>query len=110
MAGFNHCVFVGRDGIDPQPRETNEGVSYCRFHLAVDQGKEKRARSSDGCTSLKAVLSRALSTPSTVRSAGINRVAYGFHCPVKPTAPPLRFGPIRVSGTVRHVRSYVCQQ
>src|SRR5947207_1896906 len=40
MAGFNQCVFVGRVGIDPQLRETNEGVSYCRFRLAVDQGKE----------------------------------------------------------------------
>ncbi len=41
MAGFNHCVFVGRVGIDPQLRETNEGVSYCRFRLAVDQGKDE---------------------------------------------------------------------
>src|SRR5512135_1383801 len=41
MAGFNHCVFVGRVGIDPELRETNEGVSYCRFRLAVDQGKEE---------------------------------------------------------------------
>ena len=39
MAGFNHCVFVGRVGIDPLLRETNEGVSYCRFRLAVDQSK-----------------------------------------------------------------------
>jgi single-strand DNA-binding protein len=28
-------------GVDPQLRETNEGVSYCRFRLAVDQGKEE---------------------------------------------------------------------
>jgi single-strand DNA-binding protein len=41
MAGFNHCVFVGRVGIDPQLRETSEGVSYCRFRLAVDQGKDE---------------------------------------------------------------------
>lgn len=41
MAGFNHCVFVGRVGIDPQLNQTNEGVSYCRFRLAVDQGKEE---------------------------------------------------------------------
>ena len=41
MAGFNHCVFVGRVGIDPELRETNESVSYCRFRLAVDQGKEE---------------------------------------------------------------------
>jgi single-strand DNA-binding protein len=41
MAGFNHCVFVGRVGIDPELRETNEGVSYCRFRLAVDQGKDE---------------------------------------------------------------------
>ena len=32
---------MGRVGIDPQLRETNEGVSYCRFRLAVDQGKEE---------------------------------------------------------------------
>ncbi len=41
MAGFNHCVFVGRVGVDPQLNQTNEGVSYCRFRLAVDQGKEE---------------------------------------------------------------------
>jgi single-strand DNA-binding protein len=41
MSSFNHCVFVGRVGVDPQLRETNEGVSYCRFRLAVDQGKEE---------------------------------------------------------------------
>jgi single-strand DNA-binding protein len=41
MAGFNMCVFVGRVGLDPQLRETNEGVSYCRFRLAVDQGKDE---------------------------------------------------------------------
>jgi single-strand DNA-binding protein len=41
MAGFNHYVFVSRVGIDPQLRETNEGLSYCRFRLAVDQGKEE---------------------------------------------------------------------
>lgn len=41
MAGINHCVFVGRVGIDPQLNQTNEGVSYCRFRLAVDQGKEE---------------------------------------------------------------------
>lgn len=41
MAGFNHCVFVGRVGIDPELKQTNEGVSYCRFRLAVDQGKEE---------------------------------------------------------------------
>ncbi len=41
MAGFNHCVFVGRVGLDPQLNQTNEGVSYCRFRLAVDQGKEE---------------------------------------------------------------------
>jgi single-strand DNA-binding protein len=41
MSSFNYCVFVGRVGVDPQLRETNEGVSYCRFRLAVDQGKEE---------------------------------------------------------------------
>src|SRR5919205_363576 len=41
MAGFNHCIFVGRVGKDPQLKQTNEGVSYCRFRLAVDQGKEE---------------------------------------------------------------------
>ncbi len=41
MAGFNHCVFVGRVGIDPQLNQTNEGVSYCQFRLAVDQGKDE---------------------------------------------------------------------
>ena len=41
MSSFNHCVFVGRVGIDPQLKQTNEGVSYCRFRLAVDQGKEE---------------------------------------------------------------------
>jgi single-strand DNA-binding protein len=41
MAGYNHCTFVGRVGVDPQLRETNEGISYCRFRLAVDQGKEE---------------------------------------------------------------------
>ncbi len=40
MAGFNHCVFVGRIGIEPELRETNEGVSYCRFRLAMDQGRQ----------------------------------------------------------------------
>ncbi len=34
-------MFVGRVGIDPELRETNEGASYCRFRLAVDQGKEE---------------------------------------------------------------------
>jgi single-strand DNA-binding protein len=41
MAGFNHCVFVGRVGKDPQLNQTNEGVSYCRFRLAVEQGKDE---------------------------------------------------------------------
>jgi single-stranded DNA-binding protein len=41
MAGFNHNVFVGRVCIDPELRETNEGVFYCWFRLAVDQGKEE---------------------------------------------------------------------
>ena len=41
MAGFNHVVMVGRVGIDPELRQTNEGVSYCRFRLAVDQGKDE---------------------------------------------------------------------
>jgi single-strand DNA-binding protein len=41
MAGFNHIVLVGRLGVDPELRQTNEGVSYCRFRLAVDQGKEE---------------------------------------------------------------------
>ena len=41
MAGFNYCVFVGRVGKDPQLQQTNEGVSYCRFRLAVDQGNEE---------------------------------------------------------------------
>jgi single-strand DNA-binding protein len=41
MAGFNHVVMVGRVGINPELRQTNEGVSYCRFRLAVDQGKEE---------------------------------------------------------------------
>ena len=41
MAGFNHVVMVGRVGKDPQLNQTNEGVSYCRFRLAVDQGKEE---------------------------------------------------------------------
>ncbi len=40
MTGFNHVVMVGRVGKDPQLNQTNEGVSYCRFRLAVDQGKE----------------------------------------------------------------------
>jgi len=39
--GYNHIVLLGRVGIDPELRETNEGVSYCRFRLAVDQGKEE---------------------------------------------------------------------
>lgn len=41
MSSFNYCIFIGRVGVDPQLRETNEGVSYCRFRLAVDQGKEE---------------------------------------------------------------------
>ncbi len=41
MSSFNHCVFVGRVGVDPQLKQTNEGVSYCRFRLAVDQGKDE---------------------------------------------------------------------
>ncbi len=41
MYGYNHIVLLGRVGIDPELRETNEGVSYCRFRLAVDQGKEE---------------------------------------------------------------------
>ncbi len=41
MAGFNHVVMVGRVGVEPQLNQTNEGVSYCRFRLAVDQGKEE---------------------------------------------------------------------
>jgi single-strand DNA-binding protein len=41
MAGFNQCVFVGRVGVDPQLNQTNESISYCRFRLAVDQGKNK---------------------------------------------------------------------
>lgn len=41
MAGFNHCVFVGRVGRDPELRQTSEGVSYCRFRLAVDQGTDE---------------------------------------------------------------------
>jgi single-strand DNA-binding protein len=40
MAGFNHCVFVGRVGVDPELKQTNEGVSYCRLRLAVDQGRK----------------------------------------------------------------------
>ena len=41
MSGYNYIVLLGRVGIDPELRETNEGVSYCRFRLAVDQGKEE---------------------------------------------------------------------
>jgi single-strand DNA-binding protein len=41
MSSFNYCIFVGRVGVEPQLRETNEGVSYCRFRLAVDQGKDE---------------------------------------------------------------------
>ncbi len=41
MAGVNHVVMVGRVGVEPQLNQTNEGVSYCRFRLAVDQGKEE---------------------------------------------------------------------
>jgi single-strand DNA-binding protein len=41
MAGFNQCIFVGRVGKDPELKQTNEGVSYCRFRLAVDQGKDQ---------------------------------------------------------------------
>ena len=41
MSGFNHCTFVGYVGVDPELRQTNEGVSFCRFRLAVDQGKDE---------------------------------------------------------------------
>ncbi|SRR6266487_2210253 len=41
MSGFNQCIFVGRVGKDPELKQTNEGVSYCRFRLAVDSGKEE---------------------------------------------------------------------
>ena len=41
MSGFNSCILVGRVGIDPELKQTNEGVSYCRFRLAVDQGKDE---------------------------------------------------------------------
>ncbi len=41
MSGFNQCVFVGRVGKDPELRKTDEGVSYCRFRLAVDQGRDE---------------------------------------------------------------------
>ncbi len=34
-------MLVGRVGKDPQLNQTNEGVSYCRFRLAVDQGKDE---------------------------------------------------------------------
>jgi single-strand DNA-binding protein len=41
MSGFNHCTFVGYVGINPELKQTNEGVSFCRFRLAVDQGKDE---------------------------------------------------------------------
>jgi single-strand DNA-binding protein len=41
MAGFNHCVFVGRVGRTPEERTINEGVKVCHFSLAIDEGKDK---------------------------------------------------------------------
>src|SRR6266704_2831484 len=41
MATYNHCVFLGRVGTDPEQHESQEKTLVSKFRLAVDAGKEK---------------------------------------------------------------------
>jgi len=41
MSSFNQCVFVGNVGREPERKQTEEGISFTRFPLAVDGGKDQ---------------------------------------------------------------------
>ena len=44
---LNKCIFTGRLVSDPEPKQTNSGVNFCTFTIAVDrpykQGEEKES-------------------------------------------------------------------
>src|SRR3954447_17229681 len=41
MRSFNHVVFIGNVGKDPEERTVNGDVKVCDFSLAVDNGKDE---------------------------------------------------------------------
>src|SRR3712207_1908972 len=41
MRSFNHVVFIGNVGRDPEERTVNGDVKVCDFSLAVDEGKDQ---------------------------------------------------------------------
>jgi single-strand DNA-binding protein len=41
MKSFNHVVFIGNVGRDPEERTVNDDVKVCDFSLAVDEGKDE---------------------------------------------------------------------
>ena len=41
MRSFNHVVFIGNVGRDPEERTVNGDVKVCDFSLAVDNGKDE---------------------------------------------------------------------
>src|SRR3954470_16996677 len=41
MRSFNHVVFIGNVGRDPEERTVNGDVKVCDFSLAVDAGKDQ---------------------------------------------------------------------
>src|SRR4051794_26702019 len=41
MRSFNHVVFIGNVGHDPEERTVNGDVKVCDFSLAVDEGKDQ---------------------------------------------------------------------
>src|SRR3954452_16976260 len=41
MRSFNHAVFIGNVGKDPEERTVNGDVKVCDFSLAVDAGKDQ---------------------------------------------------------------------
>ncbi len=63
MISFNNCVFVGNVGRTPELQKTDEGTSYARFSLAVDQyaGKDEAGKTKDSAMWLNIVAWRGLS-------------------------------------------------
>src|SRR3954452_4538558 len=41
MKSFNHVVFMGNVGREPEERTVNDDVKVCDFSLAVDEGKDR---------------------------------------------------------------------
>ena len=41
MPGINHVLLVGRLTKDPELMKTKNGISFCRFSVAIDRPKKK---------------------------------------------------------------------